>query len=144
MSDETVTQQQRYIERWEHALAVLLGMTEHERTKHFDMDSWGYVNQCGTVACLAGHCSLNPWFREHGFSSQIKNRWLEFTESQPMPFFGKGGYQDVFLATRERYAQVVELVRGHIEYLKGGGDPETPRYERSEDYYDCDRNDDDE
>jgi hypothetical protein len=136
LPDEVVTQAQ-YIERWERALVVLEGMSEHERTKHFDMDSWGRKTPCGTVACVAGHCSLSPWFIERGFHSKLLHGvWLDFTGFSTRQFFGEGGHADVFMATREKYDTIVGLVRDHIAYLKRGGDPNTPQIDRPESYYD--------
>src|SRR5260370_6670727 len=82
MTDDPVTHEQ-YIERWEQALRVLESMTEHERRLHFDMTSWGKQTHCGTVACLAGHCSLDLWFRERGFSGQVDETGLYFTGADP-------------------------------------------------------------
>lgn len=61
------------VERWQNALRVLTSMSRHERKKHFDMGSFGYQSECGTVACAVGHCSLDPWFRRRGFSASIND-----------------------------------------------------------------------
>src|SRR6267378_1550966 len=55
------------IARWEQVLRVLRGLTKHERKKHFNMGFFGQKTSCGTVACAAGHCGLDPWFRRRGF-----------------------------------------------------------------------------
>ncbi len=57
------------IERWQNGLRVLQSMDPHEREKHFNMALWGRKTDCGTVACAAGHFSLDPWFVTLGFSS---------------------------------------------------------------------------
>lgn len=56
------------IERWVNVERVLVALPEHEREKHFDMRRWGYENDCGTVGCAAGLCSLDDWFRDRGWS----------------------------------------------------------------------------
>lgn len=56
------------IERWVNVERVLVALPAHEREKHFDMSRWGYVNDCGTVGCAAGLCSLDDWFRDRGWS----------------------------------------------------------------------------
>jgi hypothetical protein len=55
------------IERWENAVRILKSLTPHQRKEHFDMSHWGAKTPCGTVACAAGHCGLDPWFRKRGF-----------------------------------------------------------------------------
>lgn len=60
----------RIIERWENVQRVLKALTPHERRHHFEMQSWGHKTDCGTVACVAGHCSLDPWFRRRGFAAE--------------------------------------------------------------------------
>jgi hypothetical protein len=120
-----------YIERWEQALRVLESMTEHEREKHFDMDSWGVQTPCGTVACLAGHCSLDPWFRARGFASNFgQNGTLWFMNQMPSDFFGEVGEAQVFLKMGASYDEVVGLTKDFIRYLKEGGAPN-----ESSDYY---------
>jgi hypothetical protein len=61
------------IERWENVLRVLKGLTPHQRAHHWDMESWGYNTHCGTVACAAGHCGLDPWFRRRGFKLNVNH-----------------------------------------------------------------------
>lgn len=55
------------IERWVNVERVLNDLPPHEREKHFDMRRWGYENDCGTVGCAAGLCSLDDWFRSQGW-----------------------------------------------------------------------------
>jgi hypothetical protein len=57
----------KYIERLEQLIRVLRGLSPHERRKHWDMSSWGYKSDCGTVACAAGHAGMDPWFTRRGF-----------------------------------------------------------------------------
>jgi hypothetical protein len=61
-----ITPQEQLV-RWENCLRVLEEMTPHQRKKHFDMSNWGFVNECGTIACAAGSCGLDPWFIRRGF-----------------------------------------------------------------------------
>lgn len=61
------------IARWENVLRVLQALTPHQRRKHFDMAAWGYKTDCGTIACAAGHCSLDTWFRRRGFKGKLAN-----------------------------------------------------------------------
>lgn len=142
---ETATQV-NYIERWEQALRVLENMTEHERLHHFDMSFWAKRTACGTVACLAGHCSFDPWFRERGFIGEIGDTLdsdIEFKGQQPAVFFGRRGYEAVFMAGGADYDDVVETVREQIEYLKEGGDPEYVKHANDEDWGDDDDYEDD-
>jgi len=61
-------------ERWKNALRVLEAMDEHARISHFYMGDWINFNECGTVGCIAGHCSLDPWFHEQGFEAIVKTQ----------------------------------------------------------------------
>ena len=124
------TETSPYVERWEQALRVLEGMTEHERTKHFNMGIWGAETDCGTVACLAGHCSLDPWFRDRGFRGKFSiDGYLKFTDATPEGFFGERGNAHIFTGPDETWEDVVESVKAHIDYLKVGGDPNYPQVE---------------
>jgi hypothetical protein len=122
---ETVTEI-NYVERWEQALRVLENMTEHERLHHFDMSFWAKKTDCGTVACLAGHCSFDPWFRERDFIGEIDDTVgseINFKGQLPTEFFGRRGYYTVFMEGGRDYDDVVDAVHEQIEYLKGGGNP---------------------
>lgn len=46
----------------EQAIRVLQTVDEDA----FDMNQ--YQSDCGTVACIAGHCAMDPWFKLQGFS----------------------------------------------------------------------------
>lgn len=116
-----------YVERWEQVLRVLEGLTPHEREKHFFMGIWGQETACGTVACAAGHCALDPWFRERGFIGEFDGRFnntLQFPKAKPEEFFGQRGHNMIFTGPYEDYESVVGAVKEQIEYLKKGGDPE--------------------
>jgi hypothetical protein len=62
------------ITRWEQAIRVLESLKPHERRKHFDMSVWGKKTPCGTIACAAGYCGLDRWFRKNGFRMDFKLR----------------------------------------------------------------------
>jgi len=127
-SEPLPTETSPYVERWEQALRVLLGMDEHERTKHFDMSDWGHRTDCGTVACLAGHCSLDPWFRERGFHGEFNaGGYLIFPSQRPITFFGERGNDKIFTGPFIKWEHVVAAVREHIDYLKKGGNPDETR-----------------
>lgn len=111
-----------FIERWEQALRVLLGLPVNER---LCMHSWS--------SCLAGLCGRDPWFRERGF---VIEEWpiaygfkdfcydgLSFPGYAPVNFFGSYGWNVVFLNARMNKDQTAEAVRGLLSYLGHGGDP---------------------
>jgi hypothetical protein len=62
------------IVRWENVERVLDSLPMHERRKHFSMEMWGQKTECGTVACAAGHCGLDPWFRRRGLQLNFNYR----------------------------------------------------------------------
>lgn len=142
LPDDPVT----YAEVWENALRVLEAMTPHEREKHFDMGDWGRETECGTVACLAGHCSLDPWFKQRGFIGEFKKsiRYHQDGTSSLMPllrfntstesYFGSKGHEEIFMNTDGTYEQIVAQVKAHIEYLKAGGDPDRGEEDYEDEY----------
>jgi hypothetical protein len=108
------------IERWENVLRVLRAMTPHERRKHFKMDTWGDKTECGTIACAAGRCGLDPYFRKRGFK-------LDFTYDKDFDewdadlrdvgeFFGFNGSSEIFFDGTIR--TVGTVAREVIEYIK--------------------------
>lgn len=34
----------------------------------FDMGRFASFTTCGTIACIAGHCAMDPWFNTQGFT----------------------------------------------------------------------------
>jgi hypothetical protein len=116
-----------YVERWEHALLVLENMSEHERIHHFNMKSWGQKTECGTVACLAGHCAFNSWFQERGFTAIFRSNGgtelLVFDNQSAADFFGTTGHDKIFCAVLDGFADVITKVKYHIAYLRCGGNP---------------------
>lgn len=103
------------IERWVNVERVLVALPEHEREKHFDMRRWGYENDCGTVGCAAGLCSLDDWFRDRGWSGIYvpipahEGEWVG-------AFFGP---DRIFTNDTPRPVDtVIEEVRGRIAELR--------------------------
>jgi len=76
-------------------------MTDHVINHHFDMNSWVRNTDCGTVGCAAGHCALDPWFKDRGFgiSFTADGKWLGWDTYGPESFFGSYGYNEIFLGS---------------------------------------------
>jgi len=113
------------IERWENAIRVLKRLTPHERRKHWQMGWWGEKNECGTVACAAGHCALDPWFRRRGlrmdfhYLRRIKVWELEFNSGCVGEFFGEEGTRSIFYDGSNRsVACVIREIKHYIRFLK--------------------------
>lgn len=123
---------ERQIERWENVLRVLRKLTPHQRRKHWDMSQWGVKTDCGTVACAAGHCGLDPWFRRRGLALEFvmsTNTWdgepIETTNFWDTPivedFFGDVGCEQIFFNDIARpVGQVIREVRRYIKALRNG------------------------
>lgn len=124
---------QEKIERWVNVERVLDALSPHEREKHFDMRSWGYVNDCGTVGCAGGLCSLDPWFRSQGWAGVFILKTLVFDDGtftganmsdRVGLFFGPSEYDPstaVFLDISIRPVEaVIKEVREHIAELRTG------------------------
>ena len=121
------------IERWENVVRVLTELPPHEKRKHFDMANWGVTNECGTVACAAGHCGLDPWFNKQGLKllpyDGIENCFLEDLEMSEAlgefangvdvaDFFGTVGSVNIFFNTNKRsVGKVIQECKAHIKYL---------------------------
>src|SRR5688572_17549276 len=119
------------IERWENVLRVLRALTPHQRRKHWNMSWWGEKTECGTVACAAGHCGLDPWFRRRGFRmdferiefenelGKIEYEWNADLNVPVSHFFGREGSGSIFLNGKVRpVSKVIEEVKAHIRQLK--------------------------
>jgi hypothetical protein len=110
--------------RWENVLRVLRGLTPHERRKHWDMSYWGRPTECGTIACAAGHCALDPWFRKRGFASMLGEgtgtEWLGWEYFGPRDFFGHGAQKIFHDCTPRSVGAVIKEVQRHIKDLKLG------------------------
>lgn len=112
------------IERWENAIRVLQGLSRHERRKHWNMGWWGNKTACGTVACAAGHCGLDPWFRERGlkmdFTESVmygKTWWdTDFDSEDVERFFGENGTNSIFF--RSQHRPVSAVIKEIKRYLK--------------------------
>lgn len=116
------------IERWENVARVLRALPEHERQEHWNMGIWGEKTPCGTVACAAGHCGLDPWFRERGFrldfrkSNYMPDHWVEsLSGSQVTQFFGRDGTDLIFMNDRHRSVDtVIAEVESFLTELRRG------------------------
>lgn len=118
----------KLIERWENVLRVLQSLTPHQRKKHWDMDRFGYQTACGTVACAAGHCGLDPWFRKRGYKMEWSAGELFTPWDAEYKFFGYEGTEDIFYDPTPRpVGQVIREVRAHIKKLSSAGHPESPK-----------------
>lgn len=110
-------EQGEMIERWVNAERVLDALPQHDREKHWNMAVWGVQSECGTVACAAGHCGLDPWFRDRGFK-------LDFNDGDPVissveEFFGREGSTRIFLNCERRSVEtVIGEMREHIDELR--------------------------
>lgn len=113
------------IERWQNVLRVLESLPEHERTKHWDMSTWGQKSECGTVACAAGHCGMDPWFRSQGFTMDLVpcncapdcDFWNVHIKDVGL-FFGDGASGIFCNATPRSVDVVINEVKEHLEELK--------------------------
>lgn len=135
------------IARWEQAVRVLENLKPHERKKHFDMSAWGKKTPCGTVACAAGFCGLDRWFRKAGFSMDFKVRtkvlrgengpeessadlegywgppikvqYIETIISDVERFFGDEGTERIFFNSKRRpIEKVLGQMKRHLAQLK--------------------------
>lgn len=128
------------VQRWEKVLEVLSKLTPHQQRKHFDMGSWGYKTECGTIGCAAGLCANNKWFKDRGFEMFfIKSvsdgpgvthvGQLTVTADS---FFGIEGNRIIFTnphfvhigyyTTRQViYKRVIEAIKSYIQRLKQMG-----------------------
>jgi hypothetical protein len=113
------------VERWRHVERVLLALDEHARAEHWNMKTFGVKNECGTIACAAGHCGMDPWFIDQGLVLEVVGDGAAtFSGGCHAPdvillFFGLDGVSHIFLNCKKRSVDVVVLeVRDHIERLK--------------------------
>lgn len=110
------------IERWENVVRVLENLTPHQRRRHWDMGNWTRRSDCGTIACAAGHCGMDAWFRRRGFKmgpKDLYNPWSEDLWSSPDDFFGLDGSAKIFYNdTRRSVTEVIEEVKAYVESLK--------------------------
>ncbi len=105
------------VERWGQGVRVLECLPEHERERHWDMGVWGRVTACGTIACAAGHCGQDPWFRERGFKLDFIDDSAEISDVEA--FFGSEGAQRIFMNSKPRPVEtVIEEMRAHHTELQ--------------------------
>lgn len=105
------------IERWTNVERVLYAMPEHERQFHWNMATWGQETDCGTVACAAGTCGLDPWFRERDFKLDFVDGEAQISSVEN--FFGVEGTQRIFLNTTPRPVEtVLDEVRVYLADLR--------------------------
>lgn len=133
MKDATEVSREVLIERWENCLRVLQNLTPHQRRKHWKMSAWGMMTSCGTVACAAGHCALDPWFQRRGLKMKIVVTHdeelgdisdVQFDETMVPVFFGRQGTGNIFYDTTHRSVKtVIREVKAHIKWLQ-----EAPEY----------------
>ncbi len=108
------------IVRWENCLRVLQRLTPHERRNHWDMSFFGRKNACGTVACAAGHCGLDPWFRRRGFTLRFNSEGQDIMDGGIVEtFFGYKGTNKIFFNSTHRPVRtVIREVKNHIKWLQ--------------------------
>ena len=119
------------IERWENVERVLKALTPAQRRREWDMANWGIQTECRTIACAAGHCGLDPWFRRRGFKLKPRKRREgnlmasaggegRFESSiYPEGFFGWNGAERIFYNAQPRpVSAVIREVRAYIKELR--------------------------
>ena len=118
--------------RWENARRVLRELTPHQRQKHWDMQVWGVEEDCGTIACAAGHCGMDPWFQRRGFTLKPASAHDvmgldgmerigsgEFVRSVvPHDFFGFGSRNIFYNIKRRPVGEVIKEITAYIKALK--------------------------
>ena len=79
--------------------------------KNWDMSIWGGKTECGTVACLAGHAAMAPWFKRQG----IESYWRDFFVKETLKF----GIQDSFYSSSamQEFKRVFDLDEDQNEFL---------------------------
>lgn len=111
----------RQIERWEQVLRVLRGLTRHQRRRHWNMGTWGEKTPCGTVACAAGFCGLDPWFRRRGLKNNFTSGFSDWQGEEVGEFFGHEGSEEIFYNPEHRtVGEVIRQVRKYLKLLKAG------------------------
>lgn len=134
------------IERWLNVDRVLNELTPHEREEYWDMSVFGARTACGTIACAAGHCERDDWFRAQGLVGlyNAESSWMfeivfyhknivvtalldkATIDGQVVPFstmvmrfFGDIGSGQIFLRSKPRSVDaVIQEVRGFIMTLR--------------------------
>ena len=113
--DDLTTAQK--VKRWEGVERVMKKLSPHQRKNHFDMRFWGKKTDCGTVACIAGHCGLDPSFRRQGFRINVCYTTY-FDKVGPAEFFGQAAFYGIFIRTRDTYSQARANVADYLAKLR--------------------------
>jgi hypothetical protein len=118
------------VERYERAIQVLENLSEHDRTRHWDMSVWLKTTECGTIGCAAGHMSFDPYFRELGLTIMLvetPGMSQHTVAGEPVYeavhwIMGREGAKNIFFWDEPRGVEtVIEEMRTHISFLKGEG-----------------------
>jgi len=118
------------IARWENVARVLQALTRHQRRYHFDMCFFVQREECGTIACAAGHCGFDPWFKRRGYEVRFSKNGICLIRSvsgdsfcngftiEVESFFGSHGTNHIFYNTEQRpVSQVIREVRSYVKTL---------------------------
>jgi hypothetical protein len=90
------------------------------------MTMFGQKTDCGTIACAAGHASLDPWFRKRGFTGEFDilgqlqptrhREWADMIED-----FFIGNTDEEFLTWSTSEEQLYEELKVLTENFYSGG-----------------------
>ena len=76
-----------YRERLQQAKRVMQGLSDQQRVNNFSMNVFAISSDLGVIACIAGHCGLDPWFQERGFVTRMSGA-SGYVNIAPERFFG--------------------------------------------------------
>ena len=76
-----------YREGLQQAIRVLQALPEQQRVNNFNISIYAIRSGVGVIACIAGHCGLDPWFQERGFVTAIGES-MGSVSVLPEDFFG--------------------------------------------------------
>lgn len=114
-------------------LHVLLGTLTRAK-KDFNMQTWGeekfdwYDGQgkarCGTAMCLAGHMSLDPYFRRRAFVGTWDRGTLRLLRTNPATgkAYAQGGSDHRQFNWVAKVAEVLGVSRDEADFLTEPGD----------------------
>jgi hypothetical protein len=83
------------------------------------MGDFGRKTECGTVACAAGYCSLDPWFRRRGYTGEFSEDVtgaIKLVTGDEWGFFGHEGSDDIFYNPKPR--SVGTVIKEILAYIK--------------------------
>jgi len=63
------------------------GLSDPQRVHNFNIGVFAIRSDFGVIACIAGHCGLDPWFQERGFFTTV-GADLGSISMAPEDFFG--------------------------------------------------------